>query len=325
MSKTTGVAEEANVVSKKEGFVNDVIRNKFSYLIALPAMIYVFIFGYYTYPYMVIAFQKYSYKNNNIFQILFHGQWVGFDNFKFFFESQYAFRVTFNTIFLNLLFIVTGTIIAVVLALLLSELKNKLFVKTTQSIMLFPSYISWIVVSYILLSLFSSEYGLVNKGLKFFGAMPVSWYTDAKVWPTILVFMRIWKGSGMSAIIFLAAIISIDSSMYEAARVDGANRFQMMLKITIPLILPTVIILTMLSLGRIMFGDFGMIYALIGDNGTLYSTTDIIDTYIFRALRQVGDPSQAMAIGLFQSAIGFVMVFGSNALVKKVYPDGALY
>ena len=123
----------------------------------------------------------------------------------------------------------------------------------------------------------------------------------------------------------MAAITGIDSSLYESAQIDGANRFQQMLRITIPLILPTVIIMTLLSLGKIMFGDFGMIYALIGDNGTLYRTTDIIDTYIFRALRQIGDPGQAMAISLFQSIIGFIMVFGSNWLTRKVYPDGALY
>ena len=137
--------------------------------------------------------------------------------------------------------------------------------------------------------------------------------------------MRIWKGAGMNAIIFLAAITGIDSSLYEAAAIDGANRRQMMARITLPLMMPTVIIMTLLSLGKIMYGDFGMIYALVGDNGTLYPTTDIVDTYIFRALRQVGDISQSTAIGLFQSAIGFVMVYGSNWLARKFYPEGALY
>ena len=152
-----------------------------------------------------------------------------------------------------------------------------------------------------------------------------NWYTDASVWPAILVVVRLWKGAGMSAIIYLAAITGIDSSLHEAAAIDGANRFQVATRITLPLITPTIMIMTLLAVGKIMFGDFGMIYALVGDNGTLYRTTDIIDTYVFRALRQVGDPSQAMAIGLFQSAIGFLMVFGSNALVRKIYPDGALY
>ena len=154
---------------------------------------------------------------------------------------------------------------------------------------------------------------------------PVNWYTTPGAWPWILVLMRVWKGAGMNAIIYLAAITGIDQTLYEAASIDGAGRFKLMTKITLPLITPMIVILTLLSVGKIMYGDFGMIYALVGDNGTLYSTTDIIDTYIFRALRQVGDPSQAMAMGLFQSAIGFVMVFGSNWITKRIYPEGALY
>ena len=310
---------------KRNGIFHDIAKNKFSYIIALPAIIYVFIFSYCAYPYILIAFQRFNYQNNNIFDIIFKGNWVGFDNFKFFFTSQNASRVIFNTFFLNILFILTGTILSLMIALFLNELRSKKFAKVTQSIMLFPNYISWIVVSYILFSLLSNEYGLINKALENLGMQPINWYAEADVWPGILVALRAWKGAGMSAIIFLAAITSIDTGMYEAAQIDGANRFHQMFKITIPLILPTVIIMTLLSVGKIMFGDFGMIYALVGDNGVLYSTTDIIDTYIFRALRQIGDPAQAMAIGLFQSAIGFVMVFGSNWITRKVYPDGALY
>lgn len=310
---------------KKNGFLMDITKNKFSYIIALPAMIYVFIFSYCAYPYMVIAFQKFDYRNNNLIDIIFKGEWVGLDNFKFFFSSQNAFNVTFNTIYLNLLFIITGTLVSVLIALLLNELRCRWFIKVTQSIMLFPNYISWIVVSYILLSLFSSQYGLINKSLESLGIDSVNWYAEADIWPAILVILRIWKGAGMSAIIYLASITGIDNSLYEVAQIDGANRFQQMMKITIPLIMPTIIIMTLLSVGKIMFGDFGMIYALVGDNGTLYKTTDIIDTYIFRAMRQVGDPAQAMAISFFQSAIGFVMVFGSNWLTRKLYPEGALY
>ena len=310
---------------KRVGFFRDVARNKFSYLIALPAILYVFIFSYLSYPYLALACQRYNYKNSSIFGILFHGDWVGLKNFEFFFNSQNAFRVTFNTLYLNILFIITGTVMSVLLALLLNELRSKWFVKTTQSIMLFPNYISWVMVSYILLSLFSTEYGIVNQLLRSLGLEGVNWYTNSGVWPAILVVMRIWKGAGMNAIIFLASITGIDTSLYEAAAIDGANRFQRIFRITLPLIMPTVIIMTLLSLGKIMYGDFGMIYALVGDNGTLYATTDIIDTYVFRALRQVGDMSQSTAIGLFQSLIGFIMVYGSNWLARRFYPDGALY
>lgn len=319
------MASEKTIKKKKGGLLRDISKNKFSYLIALPAIVYVFLFSYMAYPYMLLAFQRYDYRNSSVWDIIFHGDWCGLQNFQFFFASQNAFRVTFNTMFLNILFILTGTFMSVLLALLLNELRSRWFAKTTQAVMLFPQYISWVMVSYILLSLFANQYGLVNSTLRSLGMKPINWYTEPNVWPASLVVMRIWKGAGMNAIIFLASITSIDSSLYEAAAIDGANRFQMLRRITLPLIAPTVVIMTLLSLGKIMYGDFGMIYALVGDNGVLYPTTDIIDTYVFRALRQVGDMSQSTAIGLFQSAIGFVMVYGSNWLARKFFPDGALY
>lgn len=307
-------------IRRKSSIIYDIRKNKFSYLIALPALIYVLIFSYCAYPYLIIAFQKYNYRTG-----IFNSEWIGLKNFEFFFKSNYAFTVTWNTIYLNLLFIVTGTLVSVLLALFLNEIKSKWFIKSAQSIMLFPNYISWVVVSYILYSFFSTEYGLVNNVFNVFGLNSVNWYIKPEVWPTILVLMRIWKGAGISAVIFLAAIAGIDESLYEAAAIDGAGRWQQVKSITIPLIMPTVMIMTLLSIGKVMYGDFGMIYAMIGDNGVLYPTTDIIDTYVFRALRQIGDPSEAMAIGLFQSGVGFIMVFGSNWLTKKFFAEGALY
>ncbi len=310
---------------KNLGLIKDIRDNPFSYIIALPAIIYVLIYSYLTYPYIAIAFQRYSYQNNTIFDILFRGNWVGLRNFRFFFESNQAFRVTANTLILNILFITFGTLTAVALAILVSEMYWRKAAKVSQSVMLFPNYISWVIISFILTSFLSTEHGLINKALVSLGYSRVNWYTEAGYWRAILVVLNVWKGAGMSSIIYLAAIAGIDNSLYEVAMIDGATRWQRIRFITIPMITPTILILTLLSIGKIMYGDFGMIYALVGDNGTLYRTTDIIDTYIFRSLRQVGDPAQSMAIGLFQSVIGFVMVFGSNALVRKVYPDGALY
>ena len=305
---------------RKDNLIRDILRNKFSYLIALPAILYVFIYSYCSYPYMLIAFQQYNYRTG-----IFNSKWIGLENFEFFFKSNYAFTVTWNTIYLNILFIITGTLTSVILALLLNEVRCKWFIKTAQSIMLFPNYISWVVVSYILYSFFSTEYGLLNSILNALGLESVNWYLKPELWPGILVFIRIWKGAGINAVIFLAAITGIDDSQYEAAAIDGAGRWQQTKAITIPLIMPTILILTLLSVGKVMYGDFGMIYAMIGDNGVLYPTTDIIDTYVFRALRQIGDPSEAMAIGLFQSVVGFIMVFGSNKLTRRFFPEGALY
>ncbi|WP_413371893.1 ABC transporter permease [Paenibacillus taichungensis] len=302
------------------GILSDIRRNGTSYLLILPAMIYTFIFGYMTYPYMLIAFQRFNYAKG-----IFNSEWVGMQNFEFFFRSNKALIVTFNTIFLNLLFIFFGTLTALAIALLLNELRKKLFIKISQSVMLFPNFISWIVISYVIYAFFSMDMGIVNQLLNKFGLPSVNWYTEAKAWPAILTLMHVWKGAGMSAVIYLATITGIDDTLYEAAQIDGANRWQMCKKITLPLMMPTVVILTLLSIGKIMYGDFGMIYALIGDNGTLYQTTDIIDTYVFRSLRQIGDPSEAMAVGLFQSVVGFILVFGTNAITRRFFKDGALY
>lgn len=302
------------------GMFSDIRKNRTSYLLVLPAMVYTFIFGYMTYPYMVIAFQRFNYTKG-----IFNSEWVGLENFEFFFRSYKAVTVTFNTIFLNLLFIIFGTLTALVISLILNELRKKLFVKISQSVMLFPHFISWIVVSYVLYAFFSMDMGLVNQVLNMLGIASINWYTEPEVWPAILTMMHVWKGAGMSAVIYLATIAGIDETLYEAAQIDGANRWQMCLRITLPLMMPTVVILTLLSMGKIMYGDFGMIYALVGDNGTLYSTTDIIDTYVFRSLRQIGDPSEAMAVGLFQSVVGFILVFGTNAITRKFFKDGALY
>lgn len=302
------------------GIFSDIRKNRTSYLLVLPAVIYTFIFGYMTYPYMIIAFQRFNYTKG-----IFNSEWVGLQNFEFFFRSYKAVTVTFNTIYLNLLFIIFGTLMALVISLVLNELRKKLFVKISQSVMLFPHFISWIVVSYVLYAFFSMDMGLINQMLNNIGISSINWYTEPGVWPAILTAMHVWKGAGMSAVIYLATITGIDETLYEAAEIDGANRWQMCMRITLPLMMPTVVILTLLSIGKIMYGDFGMIYALIGDNGTLYSTTDIIDTYVFRSLRQIGDPSEAMAVGLFQSAIGFILVFGTNAITRKYFRDGALY
>lgn len=298
----------------------DVQKNPFSYLLMLPAVAYAFLFGYMTYPYMIIAFKDFNYA-----QGVWGSAFVGLKNFTFFLKSVNATRVTYNTLFLNLMFILTGTALALVLALVLNELRSTRFKKITQSIMLFPDYLSWVVISYMLMAIFSNKNGLANNLITSMGGKAIAWYTRPEYWPAILIVMRLWKGSGMKSVIYLAAITGIDESIYESAMIDGASRFQRIRYITLPLIMPTVCILTLISIGKIMYGDFNMIYALVGDNGTLYRTTDIIDTYVYRVLRQTGNPSQAMAIGMFQSVLGFILVYGSNRLVKRLFPDGALF
>jgi putative aldouronate transport system permease protein len=315
--------EQALYIRKKRNILQDIFKNPFSYLILLPAFLYTLTFGYLTLPYILIAFQSFSYQTD--LASIFRGSWIGIENFKFFFATSSAWTVTRNTIVLNLLFLFFTTIAALAVSIMLNELRNKYFVKVSQSLMLLPNFLSWMVVSYILYALLATDNGVLNRSLEFFGKSPVAWYSNAKSWPFILTAMRVWKGTGMSAVVYLAAIAGIDSELYEAAVIDGAGRWKMMRLITLPLLLPMVCIMTIMSLGGIFRGDFGMIYAIIRDNGILYSTTDVIDTYVYRALRKIGDPTQTMAIGLYQAAFGFIFVFGSNWVTKRVFRDGALF
>lgn len=302
------------------GFLRELSKNRFSYLLAVPAVLYVFIFSYATYPYLLIAFQRFNYTKG-----LLHSEWVGFDNFRFFFKSTDALLITLNTIKLNLLFLAFGTLFAVALAVLLNEVRHRLFQKLAQTTMIFPNFLSWIIVSYMMYGLFSTDFGLINQAIALFGGDPVNWYAKADAWPWILVGMKVWKEAGMGSIIYLAAITGIDQVLYESAEIDGATRWQKIRSITLPLLAPTAAILTLLNLGKIFYGDFGMIYAIIGDNGVLYPTTDVIDTYVFRALRQIGDPSNAAAVGLFQSVVGLLLVFAANWITRRTFREGALY
>ena len=180
-------------------------------------------------------------------------------------------------------------------------------------------------MNYVVYAFLSTEYGWINEILKGFGMEPVSMYASAEPWPFILVLIRIWKNAGLDSVIYMAAILGIDESYYEAARIDGASRMQQIRYITLPLIASTICILTLLAIGKIFYGDFQMIYSLVGDNGIVLEKTDVIDTFVYRALRQTGDPSAAMAVGLYQAVVGFILVFGSNLIAKKYFPGGAIF
>jgi putative aldouronate transport system permease protein len=305
---------------RTKGFFHEMRQNGSAYLLVIPAALYTLVFGYFTLPYMVIAFQKFNFKTG-----LFNSQWIGFENFAFFFRSPRAWEVTFNTLKLNFLFIVVGTLVAMALAILFNELRSKLFSRITQSTILFPHFLSWVIVSYVIYSLFATDYGVINQMIGWFGMDAINWYSSPQYWTSILVSAAVWKDVGMNLVIYLAAITGIDDTYYEAGRIDGASRWQLIRQITIPLMLPTIIILSLLALGKIMYGSFDMIYAIIKDNGVLYPAVDVIDTYVFRSLRTIGNPAQAMAVGLYQSVVGFILVWGSNRIVRRINPDHALF
>lgn len=304
---------------RRFGFFSEMKNNGVLYLLVLPAALYTFLYGYVTLPYMAIAFEKYSFRTGLL------SPFIGITNFMHFFNSTWAWIVTRNTILLNLLFIFTGTVAAVGLALLLNEVKNKYFLKSTQTVMLLPFFISWVIVSYIMEGILSFDAGLLNHLFENMGLPRIHFYSESKYWYAILIIVRIWKNVGYMSIIYLATITGIDEGLYEASYIDGATRWQRILYITMPLLLPTITILTLMDIGRIFYGDFGMFYAIIRDNGSLMPMAEVIDTYVFRQLKYTGDPAIAMAVGMYQSVIGFVLVFGSNAVARKYFPEGSLF
>ncbi|WP_152397656.1 ABC transporter permease [Paenibacillus cellulositrophicus] len=301
-------------------FVRELSRNRYLYLLALPGIAFLIIFAYIPMLGHLLAFQNYRLSDG-----IWGSEWVGFKNFEFFFNGKDWLRVTVNTVFLNALFLVSGLGSAVVLAIFLNEVRNRLFKRITQSLVFLPYFISWLVVSMMASTLFSTSEGLINRALTFLGHEGVDWYLTPSVWPYILTVISAWKIAGYNSIILLAVIAGISSEYYESARIEGASRMQQMLYITLPLMRPTVMILTLLGIGRIFYGDFGMIYAIIGDNGVLFPTTDVIDTYAYRSLRQLGNFSMSSAVIVYQSCMGLVTILIFNAIARKVDADSRLF
>lgn len=273
----------------------------------------------------VIAFKDFRISRDGFFASIMNSEWVGFDNFKYLFGTDSAFIITRNTVLYNLVFIVLGLIFAVAVAIILAELANKKLAKIYQTGMLFPHFLSWVIVSYFVFTFLSVDRGLMNNILDWFGVDPISWYSESKYWPFILVFMNMWKGIGYGSIVYLAAIIGIDRTYYEAAMIDGATKWQQIRHVTIPMITPLIVILTILNVGKIFNSDFGLFYQLPRDSGALYSATQTIDTFVYRGLMTLGDIGMSTAAGLYQAFVGLVLVLLTNYIVKKIDEDNALF
>lgn len=302
-----------------KGVLRELWENKLLYLMMLPTIIWVLVFCYYPMYGVLIAFKDFSYKLG-----IWGSPWVGWKNFQFLFNYRGIGRIFFNTIFLNILFILSSTILSIILALVFVEIKNKVYNKVVQTIAIFPHFVSWTVVAMFLSGIIGSR-GILTQWIMAGGGEDPALYSSPGWWPLILVLLRIWQGAGYGTIVYVAAITGFDQEMYEAARVDGATRLQQITKITMPLLKTTAIMLTIMSIGKIFNGDFGMIYALVGDNPALYPTTDVIDTFVYRALRQLNNLGMSTATSLFQSVVGLVLVFLTNYATKKVEPDAAIF
>lgn len=293
------------------------------YLMAVPGIVFFLVFSYVPMLGIIVAF-----KSFNPVQGILRSPWAGLTNFDFLFASGQLVHVLWNTVFLNTLFIVATNLAAITLAILFNEIHIKATKRVAQSVILLPYFMSWMVVSLMLQELLSGIGGqgaLFNSLLGDVGLHGLNWYADPTPWPWILTIVKLWQGAGYLSIIYLAAITSISDDVYEAAMIDGATRARMAWRITLPLLTPTTMILLILSVGRIFYGDFGMIYGIIGDNGPLFPTTDVIDTYVFRALRDTGDISGAAAAGLFQSVCGFVLVLVANWIARRHAPESAIF
>lgn len=289
-------------------FIKD---NWILFAIGAPAVILIFLFSYLPLLGTVIAFQDYSPRT------MFASPFVGLRNFRLLVESPIVGRLIVNTIVLNTMFITATVTCAVVVALLLNEIRLARYKRGLQSVMFLPFFMGWTIVAMVLFGLLDYQVGTVNALLTMLGMDRVIVTDNAAAWPWILTLVRIWKGTGAGCIIYLAALTSIDPQQYEAAAIDGAGRWQRMWNVSLPAIIPVIILLVLLDIGRIFFGDFGMIYALVGDKAQLYVTTDVIDTYLLRALRTNANYGFSAAIGLLQSVLGFICIYGSNLLVKR--------
>ena len=317
---TKNKKEQSKVSMKVKNNRSKLIDNFQLWTMVAPTVILLFIFAYIPMAGIVLAF-----KNFQVSAGIFKSPWVGFKNFEFFFTSNDAWRITRNTLGLNFMFIVVGTIASVVFALLMFEVKKKFFVKTYQTITILPNFLSWVVVGYITYALLETNKGVINNVFISLGINPISWYSEAKYWPGILLIVNLWHSVGMGSIIYYAGLMGIDTEYFEAAAIDGATKLKMTWHITLPFIVPLMTIMTILSIGRIFRADFGLFFNVTRSIGTLYSTTDVIDTYVYRALMSSGDVGMGAAVGLFQSFVGFVMILVTNFIVKKIEPDNSLF
>ena len=291
------------------------------YLMMLPALLYLLINNYIPMAGMVIAFKKLNFAKG-----IWASPWAGLKNFKFLFASKDAWIITRNTLLYNVAFILVNMVVGIAIAILITEIRNTKLKKIYQSAILLPFLMSMVILSYIVYALLSAENGLVNNSiLPLFHIDPIQWYQKPKYWPAILIIANCWKGVGYGCLIYIASLIGIDPSFYEAARLDGASKWQEITKITLPSLVPTIITLLLLSIGRIFYSDFGLFYQVPMNSGVLVSTTNVIDTYVYRALIEQGNISMSSAAGVYQSLVGFCVVMLSNWIVRKVDKDQALF
>ena len=320
---------------QKKGFVWEMRHNGTLYIMCVPGLILLLLFCYLPMGGMYMAFTKY-----NVVDGIFGSPFVGFQNFAYFFTGNpYAWKVIANTLIINFWGIILGTIFPISLAIFLNEIKCDPFKKVTQSAMFFPYFLSWVVVGAILYGFLTSNFrydrqtgdliltganGVANRFLIAIGKQPVRWYAEPKYWKAIIIFLDVWKWAGYNSIIYMAAMAGFDGTLYEAATIDGATRFQQIFHLTLPMLKPTVVILTLMSIGRIFFGDTGMIWGVVGQNSVVLDAVNVIDTYVYTSMRSMGF-GYSTAIGLCQSVMGLILILFANTAAKKINDGEGLF
>lgn len=305
---------------KRPALLKTLKRNWLLLLMLAPATVFVLIFSYAPMSGIVLAFKNFQYAGG-----IFGSPWVGLQNFEFLKISGKLGMITRNTFLYNLAFLLLGTVFEMGFAIILSEIVGRRFKKLSQSMMFLPYFVSWVVVGAIMYNVFNYERGVVNNLLRTLGMEPFDLYNSPNAWPLVIVALRLWKQTGYGSVVYLAAVTGLDQEMFEAADIDGANVWQKIRNITIPSLYPTMMILLLLGIGNIFRGDFGLFYQTVKSNAKILPTTDIIDTFVFRALLSTGDVGMAAASGLYQSVLCFVTILFANGMVKKFQPDYTLF
>lgn len=305
---------------KKKGLLYELVHNRVMFLMLLPTLIFFLVNSYFPMVGIYYAFTQFDFNSS-----MFNSKFVGLQNFEFLWRSGTLVKLTMNTIGYNIAFIVLGNVLAIVCAILLSELNGKWFKKISQSVMFLPYFVSFVILSVIVYNLFNYDSGFLNTMLTQFGLDPVDVYSKPWAWIFLIIIFYLWKNLGYSMVIYLAAITGISDEYYEAAKIDGANIFQRIWYITVPMLKSTFVVLLLFALGSIMKGQFDLFYQLIGNNGLLYNTTDILDTYVYRSLKVTFDVGMATAAGVYQSLFGFVLIMTVNYIIRKINDDYALF
>jgi putative aldouronate transport system permease protein len=291
------------------------------YTMVVPGLIYLFINNYMPMFGLVIAFKRLNFRLG-----ILKSPWIGFANFRFLFASPDAFIITRNTVLYNLAFILLTMVTGILFALLLNEIRGHFAKGLYQNLILLPYLISMMITAYLVFAFLSMDTGLINKTiLKPLGMEEIMWYREKRYWPFILIFVNLWKGFGFNCIIFLSSLVGISKEYYESAYMDGAGKFRQLWHITLPLLKPTVITLTLLALGRMFYSDFGLFYQVPMNQGPLFDVTNTIDTYVYRALLNLGNIGMSSAAGFYQSIVGFVCILAANTIVRKIEPGSSLF